>query len=101
MDSYIFGALGLKRNEVAASAKTGGGDGDGDTGEDETSCNAREGWWSQLCANKHLTEGENFKRVRKAREVAQEYPLQLCPAWPLLPWLSSQHLAHVVTNAHS
>lgn len=65
MIKFVNGALG--DNEIACTTEaTGGGDnksqgklhGNGGKESDER-------WWSQLCANKHLTEDETFKRVRK------------------------------------
>lgn len=67
MVEFMNGALGETSKEVACSTEaTGGGDGKsrgkrhGKEGEESD-----ERWWSQLCANKHLTEDENFKRVRE------------------------------------
>lgn len=70
MEGFIVGALGVRCTEVASSTKTGGGD--GDMGLAETRCIAREGGWSQLCANKHLAEDETFKRVREACNIVRD-----------------------------
>ena len=97
MVSFMNRTLGAERYKVAASAKADGCDGQKD--EDETNCNGKEDWWSQLCANKYLTEDENFKRVRGACGIAHGWScsfvlLSVC----LLPLLSWNQLPHHPTN---
>lgn len=68
MVEFVNGALG--ENGVACTTEApGSGDNNcqgkrhGNEGKESD-----ERWWSQLCANKHLTEDENFKRVRNTKK---------------------------------
>lgn len=66
MDEFTKKALGRNggaeigaKDQARSDGGGGGGAGDVDSGVEDSTC-----WWSQLCANKHLTKHAEFHRVR-------------------------------------
>eukprot|EP00904_Undaria_pinnatifida_P001473 jgi/Undpi1/11326/HiC_scaffold_30.g13624.m1 len=66
MDEFTKKALGRNggaeigaKDQARSDGGGGGGAGDVDSGVEDSTC-----WWSQLCANKHLTKHAEFHRAR-------------------------------------
>lgn len=69
MDEFTKKALGPNGGgdigaKYQAGSAGGGGDGGADDSDSGVEAEDSKRWWSQLCANKHLTKHAEFHRVR-------------------------------------